>query len=193
MKKIRVHGPNLQSIKTFSLLNKVSIAGVVAVFSKRACCCQQRLPQTRKYAVFVLARPTSISSARALPQKLSHWFCSQNIQCPVEKPAGVIATPICHMTWVTMINRGSGLDSNLNSASWLMSCKDFSAWINYVVFEFFSDQLKMPKLRQVKQLFQSSSPRLEMIVIYSMYCCSNCTSIQYCTTMLFAVCQLNWR
>ena len=127
MKKIRVHGPNLQSIKTFSLLNKVSIAGVVAVFSKRACCCQQRLPQTRKYAVFVLARPTSISSARALPQKLSHWFCSQNIQCPVEKPAGVIATPICHMTWVTMINRGSGLDSNLNSASWLMSCKESSA------------------------------------------------------------------
>ena len=63
---------NLQSIETFSLLNKVNIAGVVAVFSKRACCCQQQLPQTRKYAVFVLACQTSIRSAGALPQKLSH-------------------------------------------------------------------------------------------------------------------------
>ena len=30
-----------------------------------------------KTYVFVLAYPTSLSFARALPQELSHWFCSQ--------------------------------------------------------------------------------------------------------------------
>ena len=39
--------------------------------------CQQRLPQTQKRPVFVLARPTRPTCAGALPQVLGHWFCSQ--------------------------------------------------------------------------------------------------------------------
>ena len=50
------------------------------VFLKRACRGPQRMPQTRKRSVFVLARPTSQSCAWPRLQVLGHWFCSQNLR-----------------------------------------------------------------------------------------------------------------
>ena len=48
-------------------------------FPKRACHCTQLLLLTRKCPVFVLASLTHPNCAGALPHKLGHWFCSQNL------------------------------------------------------------------------------------------------------------------
>ena len=66
--------------------------------------------------------------------------------------------------------RGSKLDSNLNSAAWPMTnqfycfiCSEiklYTVWI-LILFEFFLGLFKVPKLRQAKQKFQSSSPSLK--------------------------------
>ena len=60
--------------------------------------------------------PPKLSCAWALTQELDHWFCSQNFRLS----SGIAFGSDCQMTW-----RGSILDSNLNFASWPMSCKDF--------------------------------------------------------------------
>ena len=95
--------PSAQNLHTtihFPLLNKVSIARVVALFLKQTFCCQQQLQQTRKHPVLVLASPTSPSCAGVLSQKLGHWFCSPNL-------------------WLS--------SENLNSAIWPMDCEGWSA------------------------------------------------------------------
>ena len=59
-----------KALKLFWFLDWVSIARVVDVFLKRACRCQERLQQTRKRPVFVLACPTRPSSAGERPEEL---------------------------------------------------------------------------------------------------------------------------
>ena len=90
-----------------------------------------------------------------LPQKLSHWFCRQNILFS----SGIAFGSNCQIS-----SRGLNLDSNLNSASWPKKLWRFDLlliyWINCQDFVFFLGLVKMQKLRQEKWLFQCSSPRL---------------------------------
>ena len=85
-------------------------------FVKRGSRGQQRLQQTQKQSVFVLARLTSPSCAGALPQELCHWFCSQSLLLSSGISFGIDCQMIC---------RGSNLESNLNSAAWPTSCNGF--------------------------------------------------------------------
>ena len=83
----------------------------------------------------MLASPTSLSGAGALPQELGHWFCTQNLQLST----GIAFGNDCQMT-----SRSLSLDSNLNSASWLQIVKILSARksaTNCVEFEFFLGQI----------------------------------------------------
>ena len=92
-----------KALKSCLLLNWVSIARVVACFlqaSLLACRCPQRLPQTRKRPVFVLARPTRASRARERTKELGRWFCALNLRLPSGAAFGEIARwPAVAQTW----------------------------------------------------------------------------------------------
>ena len=84
----------------------------------------QQLPQTWKHPVFVLAHYTSPSCARLQPQKLGHWFCSQNLQLPSGIVLGVIArwpAGAWNRTWILQPDWLLRLYLSLNlltSAAW---------------------------------------------------------------------------
>ena len=101
--------------------------------------------------MYDLACLTCPSCARAWPQELSHWFCSQNLWLS----SGIAYRSDCQMT-----GRGLNLDSILNSASWSRFYLLWSPKINCVDFEFFLSPFKTPKLRAVLRLYQPSSPGL---------------------------------
>ena len=86
----------------------------------------------------MLARLTRPNCARARPQELGHWFCSQNSRMSL----GIAFGSDCQI-----IGRGSNLDSNVNSAAWPMGCRGFicsetpeHSSINCVQFEFFLER-----------------------------------------------------
>ena len=113
--------PSAQNLHTtihFPLLNKVSIARVVALFLKQTFCCQQQLQQTRKHPVLVLASPTSPSCAGVLSQKLGHWFCGPNLW---------LSSETAFRSDSQIIGRVLNFNSNLNSAIWPMDCEGWSA------------------------------------------------------------------
>ena len=121
-KKWLVTAQNLQSIKPLLTLKQSQTESVilstarpreVATFSEVS---QQPLLPTRKGSAFVFACQSRPSCARALPQELGHCFCSQNLWLS----SGMAFGSDCQMT-----DRGLNLDSNLNSAALLTSCKGF--------------------------------------------------------------------
>ena len=80
-------------------------------------CCWQLLLLTRKLSLFVLACSACLSRARALPQELGHWFCSQK-PVIVEKPSGMIVKwPAGARTWIQTWTLPP-----LNSATWWTRC-----------------------------------------------------------------------
>ena len=73
---------------------------------------QLSLPKIHKALTpCVCACQTNLSCATTLPQKISHWFFSQNLSLS----SGTAFRHDCQIT-----NRGSNLDSNLKTAAWLM-------------------------------------------------------------------------
>ena len=82
---------NLQSIKTFLTLELSQYIKSGSMFSSSASCCPQRLLQTLKHPVFVLASPTCPSCAWALFPELACWFCPLNLWLPSRTAFGEIA------------------------------------------------------------------------------------------------------
>ena len=69
-----------------------------------------RLQHTQKRPVFVLAGPTSLSCAWAIPQELGNWSCSQNLW---------MSSGIAFWSDSQMTISGSNLESNLNSTDFV--------------------------------------------------------------------------
>ena len=93
---------SIENFKPFWILNWVSIARVVACFPQasselQAGCCPQRLQQTRKHPVFVLASQTLPSRAWELPQELGSWLCPLNLLLPAFRE--IARWPAGDQTW----------------------------------------------------------------------------------------------
>ena len=157
-KKWLVAARNLQIIKPFRLSNWVSIARAVACFPQAS---RSRSAATAadSETPCVCARHTSRQSNppklcwSLAPQELGHWFCSQNLR---------LSSRIAFGSDFQMTGKGSNLDSNLNSAAYLLR----SPWISCVEFEFFLDPLQTPKLRTAVSRYQLSSTKLHIACIY---------------------------
>ena len=114
--KINITAQNLHTIKTFLTFKLSLLQEWYYLFLKRASRCQQQLQQTWKHLLFVLFSLTRPNCVRALPKELGHWFYSQNLWLCSRVAFGIL----CQLT-----STGSNVDSNLNSATWQISCKVF--------------------------------------------------------------------
>ena len=104
-----------KSLNLCWLLNWVSIARVVGYFPQASRTSAgrgpQRLPPTLKRPVFTRSSdpPKLCRSAAPRARQSWHWFCSQNLRLS----SGTEFGSNCQMS-----DRGSNLNSNLNSAAW---------------------------------------------------------------------------